>query len=92
MRDCAFGSWDPDTGGRRVKELTDPVTQSLADTADDAVYFSRLDAAIRALAPAARAGFVSRSPLVIFSLYSLPRTAGHCFRMSRTWITEAPMR
>jgi DNA-binding transcriptional ArsR family regulator len=56
MRDCAFGAWDPDTGRRRVMTLADPVAQSLADTADDAIYFSRLDGAIRALAPAAQAG------------------------------------
>ena len=56
MRDCAFGDWDPEDGRRRVTELDDPVAQSLTDTDDDAIYFSRLDAAIRALAPAAMAG------------------------------------
>lgn len=56
MRDCAFGTWDQATGLRRVIVLADPVAQSLTDTADDAIYFSRLDAAIRALAPAAMAG------------------------------------
>ena len=56
MRDCAFGAWDPDTGRRRVMALADPVAQSLADTADNAIYFSRLDGAMRALAPAAQAG------------------------------------
>jgi hypothetical protein len=55
MRDCAFGGWDPDTGRRRVIVLADPVEQALADTADNAIYVSRLDPAIRALAPAAQA-------------------------------------
>lgn len=56
MRDCALGPWDPETGRRGVVVLADPVAQSLADTADNGIYFSRLDAAIRALAPAAMAG------------------------------------
>jgi hypothetical protein len=55
MRDSAFGDWDPETSHRRVVVLDDPVDQTLAGTADDAVYFSRLDAAIRALAPASMA-------------------------------------
>ena len=55
MRDCAFGPWDPDIGQRAIVRLDDPVTQSLADTADDDIYTARLDAAIRALAPAAAA-------------------------------------
>ncbi len=53
MRDCGLGEWDPDTGGRRTLLLDDPVEASLAEMPDDAIYFSRLDAAIRALAPAA---------------------------------------
>ena len=55
MRDCVFGTWDPNTGRRRVTLLADPVEQALADTPDKAIHFSRLDAAIRALAPAAQA-------------------------------------
>jgi len=55
MRDCTFGDWEPEAGRRQVVFLDDPVGQSLADAADDAIYFSRLDAAIRALAPAAMA-------------------------------------
>jgi hypothetical protein len=55
MRDCTFGEWDPDIGGRRTILFDDPVEASLAETPDDAIYFSRLDAAIRALAPAAAA-------------------------------------
>jgi hypothetical protein len=55
MRDCAFGDWDPQTGGRRIILLDDPVAQALTGTADADIYFSRLDGAIRALAPAAMA-------------------------------------
>jgi DNA-binding transcriptional ArsR family regulator len=56
MRDCAFGAWDPAAGRVQIMMLADPVEQALAGTADDAIDFSRLDPAIRALAPAARAG------------------------------------
>jgi hypothetical protein len=55
MRDCVFGTWDPVTGRRRIVELAEPVAQSLANTAGDEIYFSRLDAGLRALAPASRA-------------------------------------
>ncbi len=55
MRDCAFGDWDRATGQRRTVLLTDPIETSLANTSDKAIYFSRLDAAIRALAPASAA-------------------------------------
>jgi len=55
MRDCVFGPWNPDTGKRQLIELADPVDRTLAGTADSEIYFSRLDAAIRALAPAAQA-------------------------------------
>jgi DNA-binding transcriptional ArsR family regulator len=55
MRDCGLGAWDPDNGRRGIVVLAEPVAQSLADTADDAIYLSRLDPAIRALAPAAMA-------------------------------------
>jgi hypothetical protein len=55
MRDCVLGPWDPETGRRQVVVLADPVAQSLTATADDAIYFSRLDAAIRALSQAAKA-------------------------------------
>jgi hypothetical protein len=55
MRDCVLGAWDPDTGGRRIDQLSDPVAQTLDNIADKDIHFSRLDAAIRALAPATRA-------------------------------------
>lgn len=56
MRDCAFGPWNPDTGRRQLIELADPVDRALAGMADSDIHFARLDAAIRALAPAAQAG------------------------------------
>lgn len=56
IRDCVFGPWNPDTGRRQLIELADPVDRTLASTADNEIDFSRLDAAIRALAPAAQAG------------------------------------
>jgi hypothetical protein len=55
MRDCVFGPRNPDTGRRQLIKLADPVDRTLAGTADNEVHFSRLDAAIRALAPAAQA-------------------------------------
>lgn len=56
MRDCVLGSWNPQTQRREIDQLAEPVAQSLADTPGESIYFSRLDAAIRALAPAAQAG------------------------------------
>ena len=55
MRDCAIGAWDSNAGRRQVAVLADPVEQALAGTADDVIDFARLDAPIRALAPAAHA-------------------------------------
>jgi hypothetical protein len=55
MRDCAIGAWDPNVGRRQVAVLADPVEHTLAGTADDAIDYARLDAPIRALAPAAQA-------------------------------------
>ena len=55
MRDCVLVDWDPDVGRRRVPALEEPVAESLANTDDDSILGFRLDAAIRALAPAAMA-------------------------------------
>ncbi|MCY4383622.1 MAG: hypothetical protein OXE44_10780, partial [Nitrospinae bacterium] len=55
MRSCVLGARDLETGRRRILTLKEPVTESLARTADDSVRVSQLDAAIRALAPAAMA-------------------------------------
>ena len=56
MRDCVLAGWDPDAARRSVVALGDPVGESLATTQDDSILAYRLDAAIRALAPAATAG------------------------------------
>ena len=55
MRDCALGSWIPETGRRSIAVLEEPLVESLISTADDSILPSRLDASIRALAPAATA-------------------------------------
>jgi hypothetical protein len=55
MRDCTLGNWDPELGRRRVLLLEDPIGESLTKIGDDAILVFRLDAAIRALAPAAMA-------------------------------------
>ena len=55
MRDCKLGGWNPKTGTRSVILLDEPIAESLNDTADDSILPSRLDASIRALAPAATA-------------------------------------
>jgi hypothetical protein len=55
MRNSAFGPWDPVDRQRSVRSLDNPIAQTLAEVPDDSIFFSRLDAAIRALAPAATA-------------------------------------
>ena len=55
MRDCAFGDWIPETERRSIIMLDEPLAESLTDIADDSILPSRLDASIRALAPAATA-------------------------------------
>ena len=55
MRFCVLGDWDPETGRRRVLPLEEPITESIAGVDADSTIVSRLDAAIRALAPAAMA-------------------------------------
>ena len=55
MRECVLGPWDPDAGRPSVVALKEPFADSLANTADNSILPIRLDAAIRALAPAAMA-------------------------------------
>ena len=55
MRHCVLGAWDRETGRRGILSLAEPLTESLAQVADESILVSRLDAAIRALAPAAMA-------------------------------------
>ena len=53
MRCCELGGWERTTGRRSLLALTDPIVESLARVDDRSILVSRLDAAIRALAPAA---------------------------------------
>ena len=55
IRFCVLGDWDPEIGQRSFLSIEEPFTESLADIAADSLLVSRLDAAIRALAPAAMA-------------------------------------
>ena len=55
VRDCALGGWDRKTGMRNVVMLEEPLAKSLNSTPDDSIQPFRLDASIRALAPAAMA-------------------------------------
>ena len=55
MRHCLLSARDPETGQRSLLTLDEPLTKSLARTAADSILVSRLDGAIRALAPASMA-------------------------------------
>ena len=55
LRDCALGGWNPNVGRRVVVLLDEPLADSLGNTPDDSILPSRLDASIRALAPASTA-------------------------------------
>lgn len=52
MRDCAFGDWNDEAGSRELTLLDNPVDEALANVEDESIFVARLDAAIRALAPA----------------------------------------
>ena len=56
IRFCVRGDWDLETRRHSILPLEEPVTESIAGVDDDSIIASRLDAAIRALAPAAMAG------------------------------------
>ncbi len=55
LRDCALGSWDRNLGRRQMVLLDEPIAVSLAKTPDHDIIVGRLDASIRALAPASTA-------------------------------------
>ena len=55
MRQCVRGGWDPDSAQRILLQLEEPLTESLAAAPANSILVSRLDGAIRALAPAAMA-------------------------------------
>ena len=53
MRYCIVGPWNPDTEQRMVAALEGSVIKALANADAESILVDRLDAAIRALAPAA---------------------------------------
>jgi len=53
MRECVLGPWNVQQQRRPIEALDDPVVDTLPAVADNTIYVSRLDAAIRALGPAA---------------------------------------
>ena len=55
MRHSVLSDWNPETGQRSLLALNEPLTESLAGVAAESLLVSRLDGAIRALAPAATA-------------------------------------
>ena len=56
MRHCMLSGWDPATKRRTVLALKEPYAKSLDRVDDNSILAFRLDAAIRALGPAAVAG------------------------------------
>ena len=52
---CVLGPWDGDTRQHSIIALKEPLAESLAGTVADSILVSRLDGAIRALAPATMA-------------------------------------
>ncbi|MFK4089865.1 hypothetical protein ACI2LF_37490 [Kribbella sp. NPDC020789] len=53
MRDCVLGDWDMEQQEYPIAVLDDPVVETLASVAGEKIYVPHLDAAIRALGPAA---------------------------------------
>ena len=77
IRDCLRGPWDSETGHRGVLELDEPFTDAIADATADSIIVSRLDGAIRALAPAAMATICisARARNLLFVLFAAQRRA-----------------
>ena len=77
MRDCVMGCWEPDIGGRRLVELEEPLGQSIANAEGDSILPSRLDAPIRALAPASVADICvsARARALLLALLAAQRRA-----------------
>ena len=75
MRDCVLGDWVPDSGRHSIVVLEEPLAESLANTDDDSIRSFRLDAAIRALAPAAMANICisTRARVLLLALLAAQR-------------------
>ena len=80
MRDCVLGCWEPDIGGRRLVELEEPLGHSIGNVEGDSILPSRLDAAIRTLAPASVADICVSAPAraLLFALLAAQRRALLC--------------
>ena len=75
MRDCVFGRWNRHTGRRDIVDLEEPLGESLATAEDKSIHPGRLDAAIRALAPASMADICisGRAHAMLPALFSAQR-------------------
>lgn len=104
MRHCVFDAWDPATKRRTVLALKEPYAKSLDRVDDDSILAFRLDAAIRALAPAAMAGIcvsararkllltllaAQRRSLLSEDLYDPDDRGSHTFVSARALLTLA---
>ena len=77
VRDSVAGAWNPDTGNRELVVLGDPLDRSLANADSRSLRASRLDAAIRACAPAAIADVCisERARALLRTLFAAQRRA-----------------
>lgn len=77
MRDCVFGDFDVKSHRRPVIKIKKPFVKSLSKYSGESIIISRLDAAIRALAPAAVANIrvSGRARLLLSALFDAQRRA-----------------
>lgn len=77
MRDCVLGDWIPGSGTRQLESLDDPLGESLAAVDGHSIQYLRLDAAMRALAPAAIASICisDRAAELLAKLFEAQRRA-----------------
>ena len=77
MRDSVFGRWNRHTGRRDIVDLEEPLGESLATAEDKSILPGRLDAAIRAMAPASMADICisGRAHALLPALFSAQRRA-----------------
>lgn len=75
MRDCILGDFDVKSHRRPVIKLKEPFVKSLSKYSGESIIISRLDAAIRALAPAAVANIrvSDRARLLLSALFDAQR-------------------
>ena len=75
MRDCVLGRWEPGVGRRGPVEQEEPLAQSIANAERNSILPSRLDAAIRALAPASMTDICvsARAEVLLLALLAAQR-------------------